>query len=605
MEELLKDILHNLREYPSMGESALEKIIRRHNRRLRLGETHFAKKQLMPYFINLKENHPELLEEWGLDPELETRLVRLLQVKPNRTASGVATVTVITKPWTCSNNCIYCPNDVRMPKSYLCDEPACQRAERNFFDPYLQVASRIRALSYMGHPTDKVELIVLGGTWDDYPEGYRIWFIEEMFRALNDGEESWELSRNRRREYRAAGISYNPNVIEHEVEEIQGEVTRREVTFNEAVREIYGKDSKWGAISVRQVATMEQLSEQHRKNETADHRVVGLVVETRPDKITARNLTLLRELGCTKVQIGVQSTRDEVLRANHRGLEASRISEALALTRAFGFKIHAHFMVNLVGADPDSDKKDYSNFVTSPGFSPDEVKLYPCSLTPGTDLVDLYKSGEWKPYSREELIDVLVSDIMSTPDFIRVSRMIRDIPSVDIIDGNKMTNLRQLVERKIRELGLSSSVREIRFREIRTDSVSLGELKMAEFRYETDSTLETFLQWVTGEGKIAGFLRLSFPREGYVEKHSGELPIGPGEAMIREVHVYGRAAKLHLSVDGAQHMGLGKALVEEACRRAASAGFEKINVISSVGTREYYRKLGFHDKGLYQQRDLH
>ncbi len=146
----------------------------------------YSKKKLLPFYLRTKERDPQRWQSWNITPELEQQLVHLLQVKPRRSASGVATITVITKPWKCGGACIYCPNDLRMPKSYLSDEPACQRAERNYFDPYLQVTSRLRALNQMGHVTDKIELIVLGGTWSDYPRAYQIWFITELFRALND-----------------------------------------------------------------------------------------------------------------------------------------------------------------------------------------------------------------------------------------------------------------------------------------------------------------------------------------------------------------------------------------------------------------------------------
>ena len=214
MEQALFDILDALKAKERLDERELTKIINRHNKRIletrRFGncdepngsgntQNHppapsepakarpLSKRQLMAFYLDVQKNQPERWSSWGLSDEQQRRLVRTLQMKPRRTASGVATITVLTKPWKCSSNCLYCPNDLRMPKSYLADEPACQRAERTFFDPCLQVATRLKALTEMGHITDKVELIVLGGTWSDYPESYQIWFIRELFRALNDG----------------------------------------------------------------------------------------------------------------------------------------------------------------------------------------------------------------------------------------------------------------------------------------------------------------------------------------------------------------------------------------------------------------------------------
>ena len=190
METILLEIIDALQDVESLDDKALSKIIRRHNKLLGEGVRPYAKKRLLPFYLKVKDSNPERWSSWGVDETIEKRLYRTLQVKPRRSASGVATITVITKPWPCSSNCLYCPNDIRMPKSYLSNEPACQRAERNFFDPYLQVVSRLRALTHMGHPTDKIELIVLGGTWSDYPKAYQIWFTTELFRALNDYQDA-------------------------------------------------------------------------------------------------------------------------------------------------------------------------------------------------------------------------------------------------------------------------------------------------------------------------------------------------------------------------------------------------------------------------------
>ena len=202
MEIILQHILAELRTTERLDDKRLAKIIHQHNQGIGDNRRHYAKKKLLPYYLKIKQREPERWLSWGVDEALEERLVRLLRVKPRRTASGVATITVLTKPWPCANNCLYCPSDVRMPKSYLSDEPACQRAERNCFDPYLQIVSRLRALVGMGHSTNKIELIILGGTYSDYPEGYQIWFVKELFRALNDAAEAEQNAQRRRRFYR-------------------------------------------------------------------------------------------------------------------------------------------------------------------------------------------------------------------------------------------------------------------------------------------------------------------------------------------------------------------------------------------------------------------
>lgn len=604
MELILLEIIAQLKAGTQLDEDYVERLIRTHNKRLEPGKKNYAKKRLLPYYLRIKETEPEQYSSWGITPALEKKLVALLQVKPRRTASGVATITVMTKPWRCTSDCIYCPNDVRMPKSYLGDEPVCQRAERNYFDPYLQVISRLRALRQMGHVTDKVELIVLGGTWSDYPVEYQTWFIEGLFRALNDGACGEENVPKLRAQYRAMGLTSLRDDVNAYVADEQKRVAEGEETFNRAIDNLYGKNDSWQRAAATQRATLEDLEAAQHINETAKHRVVGLVIETRPDTITAENLRLIRTFGCTKVQIGIQSLDEDILRKNHRAISVAKIEEAFALLRIFGFKIHAHFMLNLLGATPEHDKADYERFVTAPPFQPDEVKLYPCSLVYGTGLVKNFHDGSWRPYTEDELLDVLVEDTLKTPPFMRISRMIRDISAHDIMVGNKKANLRQMVEGAIERAGKAGRVQEIRYREVSTGEVALDDLHLDEVAYETAQSSERFLQWVTPDNKIAGFLRLSLPHQDYVASHAAELPIMPGEAMIREVHVYGKVAGLHKAGVSAQHAGLGKRLIERACDIAREAGYTRINVISAVGTREYYRAQQFSDADLYQQRAL-
>ncbi|MDR2715273.1 MAG: tRNA uridine(34) 5-carboxymethylaminomethyl modification radical SAM/GNAT enzyme Elp3 [Coriobacteriaceae bacterium] len=598
MESVLLEILEGLRTGRCVDERQLAKLLHRHNRGLGDGQRHAAKKRLLPYYLKVREADPARWARWDVRPDLERQLFGLLRVKPRRTASGVATISVITKPWKCSSACAYCPSDLRMPKSYLCSEPACQRAERNYFDPYLQAASRLRALTQMGHPTDKVELIILGGTWSDYPPAYQAWFVTELFRALNDGDVE-QKAKARRAFYKGTGLSSCAEELAERVAGLQKRVDAGSLGYNQAVERLYGKGSAWEEVAATQEASLGDLAEQHLANETAQHRVVGLVVETRPDAVTGESLMLLRRFGCTKVQMGIQSIDPGVLAANGRAIGVERIRESFELLRVFGFKIHAHFMVNLLGSSPEQDKEGYRRFVTEAPYLPDEVKLYPCVLVEGTPLGTHFADGSWRPYGEDELVDVLVANALATPPFIRISRMIRDISAQDIVAGNRKANLRQTVERRVGETG--KALREIRSREIGTGEVEVEDLRLETLDYETAVSREFFLQWVTPEDRIAGFLRLSLPRPAYMQEHQADLPVSPFEAMVREVHIYGAVAQLHRTGSGAQHLGLGRQLVEAACALARSQGYRKLNVISSVGTREYYRALGFTDVGLYQQ----
>lgn len=611
MEKTLHNILGEIRRTNApLAPDALDRIIRARNREVAGPVRYVAKKKLLPFYQEAKEHRPEHWRTWGVSPAEEALLVRTLQVKPRRTASGVATVTVLTKPWPCSSACLYCPNDVRMPKSYLHDEPACQRAERNWFDPYLQVTARLRTLHQMGHVTDKVELIVLGGTWSDYPEAYQIWYMHELFRALNDMgcETAVEReSETRRKQYRDTGIACERDDLANWAAEAQARVTAGDASYNETVRNLYAcgthvDGNGWVAAAQWQTATFPQLEALQRKNESTEHRCVGLVVETRPDAVTPKRLAMLRRLGCTKLQMGIQSLDERILAANHRGIGVNRMQQAFEFARIFGFKTHAHFMTNLLGATPEGDAADYRRMVEHPAFKPDEIKLYPCALVDGTGLVAHWRDGSWRPYTEQELVNLLAEDVLVTPPFTRISRMIRDISAHDIMTGNKKVNLRQLVDLELSRRGVP--VQEIRSREIAFGAAANDELSLSEVAYETTNTHEVFLQWVTPDNRIAGFLRLSMPNADYVNAHATDLPINAGEAMIREVHVYGRVAGLHQGGENAQHRGLGRMLIERACDIARENSYTAINVISAIGTRGYYRKQGFTDNGLYQQRSL-
>ena len=617
MDELILDILKQLRDSSqgALDTHQLEMLINSHNSGIDSSahsterEKLIPKRAILPYFLQVKQNNDELWQSWNVTSELEERFIRSVRMKPRRTASGVATITVITRPHTCSSNCIYCPCDLRMPKSYLANEPACQRAELTFFDPYVQVAARLQALHQMGHSTDKVELIVLGGTWSDYPEGYQYWFIKELFRALNEWPNSPSHIQERLNWYTSFGLQNSEEALSSFVAEQQAAVFDDTATYNQAFHKLYDISQPHQSAWSQMQSTYDELVEQQHVNETAAARVVGLVIETRPDTITSDNLRMFRQLGCTKIQIGIQSTRQEILDANQRQMSVAQIKRAFSLIRLYGFKIHSHLMVNLLGATPEADKQDFKTFVTDPGFLPDEIKLYPCALVSGTQLVQKYREGAWQPYAKDELVDVLVQDALNTPPYVRISRMIRDISATDILVGNKHTNLRQMVEQELAAKDIARRVQEIRFREINQQQVRAAELTLQDFAYTTAVSDEHFLQWVTADNKIAGFCRLSLPHwdkltSGACDVSANELLVQPGQAMIRELHVYGQALSLGSEGMSAQHQGLGQKLLTKASSIAAEAGYTSLNVISSIGTRAYYRAQGFTDAGLYQQKAL-
>ncbi|MCB1037339.1 MAG: tRNA uridine(34) 5-carboxymethylaminomethyl modification radical SAM/GNAT enzyme Elp3, partial [Acidobacteria bacterium] len=481
--------------------------------------------------------------------------------------------------------CIFCPSDVRMPKSYLASEPGAQRAASHAFDPYLQTYFRLRTYRNIGHRVDKVELIVLGGTWSFYPEAYQVWYIKRCFDALNDfgRREDPELLQ----EADALDFSTLP-------EQLDGADLER--SYNQVVTEFLRRAQDGQLDDPGEEARWEELFEAQRLNETREARCVGLVLETRPDHVSEAEVLRLRRLGATKVQIGFQSLSDEVLKLNRRGHDVAATRRAMELLRQVGFKIHAHWMPNLYGSDPSADLADFERIFEDPAFRPDELKIYPTSLVDTAELMAYYRDGRWRPYREDELLEVLVGCLERVPPFCRLTRIIRDIPSQDIVVGNKLTNFRQLAERALEARG--GRCRDIRSREVRGRAVRPEELRLEAVEYDSPVSREVFLQFVTEADEIAAFLRLSLPaRPPLVEELAGA-------AIIREIHVYGAMAGIGQPSDGkAQHLGLGRLLVEKAVTRAA-AGFTRLAVISSVGTREYYRGLGFEDGELYQHRPI-
>lgn len=464
----------------------------------------------------------------------DTDLLRRLQMKPIRTLSGVATVTVLTKPFPCPGQCIFCPTDVRMPKSYLADEPGAIRAEYHQFDPFATTAGRLQALDNIGHATDKVELLILGGTWSYYPPDYQEWYIKRCLDALNGVE-------------------------------------------------------------------ADTLAEAQKINETAERRNVGLVIETRPDYVDAAEVRRLRRYGVTKVQLGAQSLDDRILDLNKRGHTVAQTRQAVKLLRAAGFKLHLHWMPNLLGATPESDLIDFERLWSDPGLRPDELKIYPCALVREAELVQWWDRGEYTPYTDEQLVELLAECKVRTPRYVRLNRIIRDIPAGHVVAGSTASNLRETVKRHLAAQGRACAC--IRCREVRGEKVQAA-LQLQVEEYATTGGREQFLSFVTDTDKLAGFLRLSLPTpEATAATEIAELA---DAAIIREVHVYGPLVKLgdDATLGEAQHLGLGGQLLHAAAERARAAGYHRLAVIAALGTREYYRKHGFELDELYMSKEL-
>ncbi len=488
----------------------------------------------MPSNSEMVAYYKDLVKKGEQKPSKEVeQILRKIKVRSN---SGVAVVSLLTKPYQCPGRCIYCPFEKEMPKSYLSKEPAAARALANNFDPYAQVQNRMRALVANGHPIDKLEVIVIGGTWSAYEKDYQEEFISEIFRAANNftkGDDEYETG------------------TELSLEELQQE------------------------------------------NETAGARIIGLSIETRPDHINEEELNRLRWLGVTKIEIGVQHLQDSVLSFNQRDMTAKEISDATELMRNAGFKVVYHMMPNLPGSTPEMDIQMFGDLFNGNKYHPDMLKMYPCVVLKGSVLYTMWERGEFKPYTDDELIHVLREAKKQVPRYVRILRVIRDIPASYIIAGSKVSNLRQVILEDQKKHNWQCEC--IRCREIRNNQVQLDDYELQTIEYNTVTGKEIFLSFEhTSENKCAAFCRLRLPDKDATTTFTGNLEVLRDAAIVRELHTYGQLMKIKNKGDQGQHRGLGMRLMQEAERIARESGCKKLAVISGVGVREYYKnKLGY------------
>lgn len=495
--------------------------------------------------------------------EPDRRLERILTLNGIRSHSGIATVTVITEPYACPGRCVYCPTEARAPKSYLPNEPAVMRALRNDYDPYRQVRSRLAALEETGHPTDKVELIIKGGTWSFYPEGYQRTFIQRCFDAANDFAHGARLGT----EGKSAALEPGASSLER------------------------------GALFQAQ-----------RINETAKSRLVGITVETRPDYVHEEEIRRLRELGVTRVELGVQTLDEAILELIVRDHGTAEIRLATQRLKDAGFKVAYHLMPNLPGATPRDDLASARALFDDPAYRPDALKLYPCVVLDTAELHDWWREGRYHPYDDETLLELLIRIKQLVPPYVRLERVIRDIPSTSIRAGCRTTNLREEVQRRMRERGLCC--RCIRCRQVRDDAS--GRFVLVRRAYEASDGVELFLSFEDpSTDRLASLLRLRIPAHAPTTNVGGGarrhwLPVLQDAALIRELHSYGAHLPLaHHRDDAVQHHGFGRRLMAEAERIAREEfGLRRVAVISGVGVRDYYRRLGYELEDTYMVKRL-
>ncbi len=491
----------------------------------------------------------------------------LLRKANVRTLSGVAIITSLVKPYTCPGKCVYCPTELRMPKSYIATEPAAARALQLDFSPYEQMKRRIEMLETNGHPTDKIEYILKGGTWNAYPLKYQYWFILESFKACND---------------------FN-----------------REIPLG-AADEVYWNDKT--IADLQKALDLEQTI-----NESTGHRIIGLTLETRPDAISPKTIHHMRLQGCTRIELGLQATDDKILALINRGHTVQQFRDAIYLLREAGFKVDLHFMPDLPGTTPEHDVEMYKEIFTDPGLRPDMIKIYPNTVIKSAELYQWFLDGRYKSYGDEGLFRALLEMKLATPRYCRISRLIRDIPATEIENGNIITNLREMLEYEIKKQGKHCEC--LRCREVYRQKDKIDpkvEPQIFVDTYETIGGTEYFIS-MEDKNRIAvyGFLRLRIPHADGIPDSSpvvalkNILPELKDAAFVRELHVYGQLIEIgKTDTRGSQHKGYGKRLMAEAERMVREKGIKSLAVISGVGVRGYYEKLGYKKEGTYMIKSI-
>jgi elongator complex protein 3 len=468
-------------------------------------------------------------------------LEKYLKKSSVRTSSGVSVITVLTKPYPCPGTCVFCPDEKNMPKSYLSNEPAAQRALGLKFDPVKMVQKRIEALETNGHTVDKIELLVLGGSFTAYTKKYQDNFITKCFFAAN--------------------------------------------TF--------------GATKKRNIKS---LKEEQKINEKTRYKIIGITLETRPDEITEQVIKNFRNLGCTRVQIGVQHTDDKILKISKRGHDNEQAIIATRLLKENGFKVDHHFMPDLPGSTPAKDLKMMQEVFAGSSLQPDQIKIYPCIVNEYAPLYEWFQKGKYKPYTEKQLLNLLLEIKKIVPYWVRINRLIRDIPEESITAGNKITNLRQFLQKRLAEENEKCHC--IRCREIGLKEKKDTKVKPQLFidKYEASGGIEYFLSFEDKKREtLLAFLRLR------INGPENKVAFGVLEdaSIVRELHVYGQMITTgEKSKTATQHQGFGKKLMTEAEKITIKNRLNQIAVISGVGVHGYYRKLGYRLQNTYMVKKI-
>ena len=476
----------------------------------------------------------------------EREQLKMLVRKPTRTLSGVAVIAAMTSPARCPHGvCVPCPGGVGCEalatslQSYTGREPAAMRAAQHDFDPYDQVSARLGQLDEIGHPLDKAELIVMGGTLTSRPLGYQHWFVKRCLQAMND------YSR------------LDPRLLDNEHE-----------------GNCHGSP-EWSSF--------EDVVE---ANQDAAVRNVGTTFETRPDWCRHEQIEGMLALGGTKVELGVQSTKDRILETMKRGHSVEDVVQANTNLREAGLKVGFHMMPGLPGSSPEVDQDVFKELFESCNFRPDYLKIYPTLVIEGTELYRMYQRGEYRPLESDEAADLVSKVKELLPRYVRLQRVQRDIPAHLIVAGARKSNLRQLASQRLKDRGKKCQC--IRCREAGLRGVNEARLEMNHEIYEACGADEHFLSFDGEDDTLVGFLRLRLGQA----------------ARIRELHIYGPMVPIGTRKDGWQHQGYGARLVAAAEEIAKSAGYTSLEVTSGLGARPYYKRLGYALSSPYMTKSL-
>jgi ELP3 family radical SAM enzyme/protein acetyltransferase len=521
----------------------------------------FIKNIKSKYKINCKKS--DLINVYNElqynDFDLKKKLIKKLQ----KSQSGIISITVLTSgtpeytnkdgikvkgTFSCLHNCSFCPNEIpsidnnwtQQPKSYLYTEPAVLRANHNNFEPIAQMNSRISSLLKMGHNVDKIELLVLGGTWSEYPKEYQEEFITSLYYAAN--------------------------------------------TYYD--------------IEKRLIKTLEDEIEE---NEIAIIHIIGLTLEMRSDSICMNEIKRLRRFNCTRVQLGIQHTDNEILRMNNRGEKVETAIRAIKLLKNNCFKIDAHLMLNLYGSSPEKDKEMLNNILELQELQVDQLKIYPCAIVPFTKIKELYEAGLYIPYDDNYLFEIIKEFKIKIKKYIRINRIIRDISGHYIIAGYKQqfTNMRQLLKEDMNKNNWVCNC--IRCREIKNNDINHDETSFEIINYNGSNGIEYFISLIN-KNYLIGFIRLRILIDF---DYSKILSILHDCALIRELHVYSNISIVGSSnSNSCQHKGYGKKLIAKAEEIAKEYKYNKIAIISGTGVRNYYRKLGYELKETYMIKNI-